>query len=158
MRIERPLLTLQHLLEGKLSSENFTRDYLPLVTQLRDATHRDMMISKINIKPCADEDDAWIEMCSRATLWIRQLIKTSRKSSIALKALKQCCQNRDRGLMMLKFDSFDPEYLLVPVGHTLLGKIMIWLRRVILSRCELIETFSLVPRTSRRLPRCSARP
>jgi hypothetical protein len=62
MKIEMSLLTLQQLLAGTLSSEEFTRDNDSLVAQFKRATERGMMISALNIKPCADEDDDWVEI------------------------------------------------------------------------------------------------
>ncbi len=62
MKIEMSLLTLQQLLAGTLSNEEFTRDNHSLVAQFKRATERGMMISALNIKPCADEDDDWVEI------------------------------------------------------------------------------------------------
>jgi hypothetical protein len=56
------LLTLQQLLAGALSSEDFARDNQALVAQFKRATERGMMISALNVKPCADEDDDWVEI------------------------------------------------------------------------------------------------
>jgi hypothetical protein len=62
MKIEMSLLTLQHLLAGTLTSAEFARDNDSLVAQFKRATERGMMISALNIKPCADEDDDWVEI------------------------------------------------------------------------------------------------
>jgi hypothetical protein len=62
MKIEMSLLTLQQLLAGTLSSEEFARDHDLLVARVKRATERGLMISGLNIKPCADEDDDWVEI------------------------------------------------------------------------------------------------
>ncbi len=62
MKIEMSLLTLQHLLAGTLTSAEFARDNDSLVAQFKRATERGMMISALNVKPCADEDDDWVEI------------------------------------------------------------------------------------------------
>jgi hypothetical protein len=62
MRIEMSLLTLQQLLAGVLSTEEFARDHDSLVRLFKRATDQGRMISAIRIKPCPDDDDDWVEI------------------------------------------------------------------------------------------------
>jgi hypothetical protein len=62
MKIELSLLTLQQLLAGTLSTEEFARDHPHVISHFRRATDSGHMISAVNIKPCTDEDDDWVEI------------------------------------------------------------------------------------------------
>ena len=61
-KIEMSLLTLQQLLAGKISTEQFMRDHDRLVDQFRRATDSGKLISSMTIRECPDIDDDWVEI------------------------------------------------------------------------------------------------
>jgi hypothetical protein len=62
MKIEMSLMTLQQLLAGTLSTDQFARDHGKLVEQFKRATDAGKLISALKIKECPDDDDDWVEI------------------------------------------------------------------------------------------------
>jgi hypothetical protein len=61
MKAKISLLTLQGLLSGQISYDNFMQDHETMSIALRKAIADGKMISNIHIERCADEDDDWVE-------------------------------------------------------------------------------------------------
>lgn len=62
MKVKISLLTLQALLSGEISHAEFARDHGDLGKAISKAIHDGMMISKIEIEHCPDEDDDWAHL------------------------------------------------------------------------------------------------
>ena len=54
-------LTLQKLLSGEISHENFARDHGDLVAHLNRLSEQGSMIDYAAIEKCDNEDDDWIK-------------------------------------------------------------------------------------------------
>lgn len=62
MKIKISLLTLQALLSGEISHAEFARDHGDIGKAISKAIRDGMMISKIDIEHCPDEDDDWAHL------------------------------------------------------------------------------------------------
>ena len=56
------LLTLQKILIGEISYDDFARDHQLHLEQLRRLDSEGLMISSIEIDPAADSDDDWVTL------------------------------------------------------------------------------------------------
>lgn len=62
MKVKISLLTLQALLSGEISHAEFARDHGDIGKAISKAIHEGMMISRIDIEHCPDEDDDWAHL------------------------------------------------------------------------------------------------
>lgn len=59
-KISFSALTLQKLLAGKITYQEFERDHSELVAHIRRLNDNGMMLDQIVIEPCENEDDDWV--------------------------------------------------------------------------------------------------
>lgn len=59
-KIRFSALTLQKLLAGKITYQEFERDHSDLVAHIRRLDDKGMMLDQVVIEPCENEDDDWI--------------------------------------------------------------------------------------------------
>lgn len=61
-KISFSALTLQKLLAGKITYQEFERDHPKLVAHIRQLDNKGMMLDQIVIEPCENEDDDWVSL------------------------------------------------------------------------------------------------
>jgi hypothetical protein len=59
-KISFSALTLQKLLAGKITYQEFERDHSELVAHIRRLDDQGMMLDQVVIEPCKNEDDDWV--------------------------------------------------------------------------------------------------
>ena len=59
-KISFSALTLQKLLAGKITYQEFERDHSELVAHIRRLDDKGMMLDQVVIEPCENEDDDWV--------------------------------------------------------------------------------------------------
>ncbi len=62
MELSFSALTLQKLLIGEISHEEFSRAHPELMAQLKRFSDQGMMLDFASIQPCDHEDDDWITL------------------------------------------------------------------------------------------------
>jgi len=61
-KISFSALTLQKLLAGKITYQEFERDHSELVAHIRRLDDQGMMLDQVVIEPCKNEDDDWVSL------------------------------------------------------------------------------------------------
>jgi len=59
-KISFSALTLQKLLAGKITYQEFERDHSELVAHIRRLDDQGMMLDQVAVEPCENEDDDWV--------------------------------------------------------------------------------------------------